>query len=56
MKDEIQQERIRAVQRFLNDEKPESICASLNCCRRCLIFIDKFRSRKVTPSNTTASL
>ncbi|MFH1673601.1 MAG: integrase core domain-containing protein [Pseudomonadota bacterium] len=29
MKDEIQQERIRAVHRFLNDEKPESICASL---------------------------
>jgi transposase-like protein len=29
MKDENQQERIRAVHRFLNDEKPESICASL---------------------------
>jgi len=29
MKDEIQQERIWAVQRFFNDEKPESICASL---------------------------
>ena len=29
MKDEIQQERIWAVQRFLNDEKLESICASL---------------------------
>jgi len=28
MKNEIQQERIRAVQRFLNGEKPESVCAS----------------------------
>ena len=33
MKDEIQQERIRAVHRFLNDEKPESICASLGRSR-----------------------
>jgi putative transposase len=31
MKDEIKQQRILAVQRFLNGEKPESICASL--CR-----------------------
>jgi len=29
MKDEITQQRIFAVQRFLNGEKPESICASL---------------------------
>ncbi len=29
MKDEIKQQRILAVQRFLNGEKPESICASL---------------------------
>lgn len=29
MKDDIQQERIWAVQRFRNSEKPESICASL---------------------------
>jgi hypothetical protein len=29
MKDEITQQRILAVQRFLNGEKPESICASL---------------------------
>ena len=33
MKDEIQQERIRAVHRFFNDEKPESICASLGRSR-----------------------
>jgi hypothetical protein len=30
MKDEIQQERIWAVQRSLNDEKTESICVSLD--------------------------
>ncbi len=29
MKDDIQQERIRAVQRYLNGEKPRAICASL---------------------------
>ena len=29
MKDDVQQERVRAVRRFLNGEKPESICASL---------------------------
>jgi hypothetical protein len=30
MKDEIRQQRILAVERFLNGEKPESICASLS--------------------------
>ncbi len=30
MKDDVQQQRIRAVQRFLNGEKAESICASLH--------------------------
>jgi len=33
MKDDIQQERIRAVRRFLNGEKPEAICTSLGCSK-----------------------
>jgi putative transposase len=33
MIDDIQQQRTWAVQRFLNGEKPESICASLGCSR-----------------------
>ena len=33
MIDDVQQQRTWAVQRFLNGEKPESICASLGCSR-----------------------
>ena len=33
MMDDIQQKRTWAVQRFINGEKPESICASLGCSR-----------------------
>lgn len=33
MIDDVQQKRTWAVQRFLNGEKPESICASLGCSR-----------------------
>jgi putative transposase len=49
MKDEIQQERIRAVQRFLNDEKPESICASLG---RSKAWLYKWVERHIADDNS----
>jgi transposase InsO family protein len=49
MKDEIQQERIRAVQRFLNNEKPESICASLG---RSKAWLYKWVERHIADDNS----
>jgi transposase-like protein len=44
MKDEIERERVRAVQRFLKGEKPESICASLG---RSTVWLYKWVKRHV---------
>ena len=49
MKDEIQQERIRAVQRFLNNEKPELICASLG---RSKAWLYKWVERHIADDNS----
>ena len=49
MKDEIQQERTWAVQRFLNGEKPESICVSL--CRS-KAWLYKWVERHITDDNS----
>ena len=49
MKDEIQQERIWAVRRFLNDEKPESICASLG---RSKAWLYKWVERHIADDNS----
>ena len=49
MKDEIQQERTWAVQRFLNGEKPESICASL--CRS-KAWLYKWVERHIADDNS----
>src|SRR5512136_807408 len=42
MKDDTRQQRIWAVERFLNGEKPEAICASL---RRCKSWLYKWAGR-----------
>ena len=49
MKDDIQQERIRAVQRFLNGEKPEIICSSLG---RSKAWLYKWVERYVADDNS----
>jgi len=49
MKDDIQQERIRAVRRFLNGEKPESICASLG---RSKAWLYKWVERHIADDNS----
>jgi len=49
MKDEIKQERTWAVQRFLNGEKPESICASL--CRS-KAWLYKWVERHIVDDNS----
>jgi putative transposase len=47
--DDIQQERIWAVQRFLNGEKPESICASLG---RSKVWLYKWVKRYIQNDNS----
>jgi putative transposase len=43
MIDDVQQQRTGAVQRYLNGEKPESICASLGCSRAWLYkWVDRY--------------
>ena len=49
MEEDIQQERIRAVQRFLNGEKPETICASF---RRSRAWLYKWVKRYGPDDNT----
>ena len=49
MKDDIQQERIRAVQRFLNGEKPEAIYASLG---RSKAWLYKWVERYIADDNS----